>query len=114
IRAAAWLAISVSYMAVVLFVMAARLDLSFKLSEPLFVIEQGAALATGIAAAAAAFATVIPGHDRKWIMLPVLPLAIWLGSLGPGCIQELNQFGLRALPLQHNLWCFPFIVLLST
>src|SRR5438093_1131416 len=111
VRAAIWLAISVSYLAVIVVAIPARHDLSSKLSEPLFVIEQTAALATGIAAAIAAFATVIPAHNRKWILLPLLPLAIWLGSLGPGCLQELNHFGWQALPLDHSLWCVPIIVL---
>ncbi len=113
IRAAIWLALSIAYIAVVLLLTPAGDDLSSKLSEPLFIAEQVAALATGIAAAMAAFVTVIPGHSRRWIMLPLLPLSIWLGSLGPGCIQELNRSGLRALPLHHNVSCFPFIVLLG-
>jgi len=112
-RAAIWLALTISYIALVLLVMPARHDLSSTLSEPSFIIEQIAALATGIAAAVAAFATVVPGQNRKWALLPLFPFAIWLGSLGPGCMQELRRFGLEALPLQHSLWCFPFIVMLG-
>jgi len=93
--------------------MPARHDLSSNLSDPTFVIEQIAALATGAAAAVAAFASVVPGRNRKWVLLPVLPFAIWLGSLGPACMQELRRFGLEALPLRHSLWCFPAIVLLG-
>ena len=112
-RAGVWLALSVFYIALVLLIMPARRDLSSKFYEHLFVIELLAALATGIAAAVAAFATVVPGYSRRWVMLPLLPLMIWLGSLGPGCIQELNRFGIRSLPLSHNPWCFPFIALLG-
>src|SRR5438034_2932389 len=112
VRATVWLGLSVCYLAVVL-LLTPRHDLSPKLSEPLFIIEQLAALVTGVAAAVAAFATVIPGHDRRWVMLPLLPLAAWWASLGPSCIQELNHFGLRALPIKHDLRCFPFIVLLG-
>jgi hypothetical protein len=112
-RAAGWLALSVSYIGVVFLVMSSRHDLSSKLDEPLFIIEQLAALATGISAAVAAFATVIPGYRRRWIILPLLSLLVWLGSLGPGCVEELNRFGILGLPLHHNLWCFPFIALLG-
>jgi hypothetical protein len=112
-RAAIWLAVSIAYVALVLVVMPARHDLSSKLSEPLFVAEQIAGLATAVAAAVAAFATVIPGRNRKWVLLPLLPFTIWLGSLGPACVQEVRRFGLQALPLQHSLWCFPFIVMLG-
>ena len=112
-RAAIWLAISTCYIAVVALVMPAHGDLSLKFSESSYVIEQIATLATGIAAATAAFATTIPGHSRGWTLLPLFPFAVWLGSLGPGCAQEMKRFGLHALPLQHSLWCFPFIVLLG-
>jgi len=70
-------------------------------------------LATGIAAALAAFATVVPGHNRKLIVLPLLPLALWLGSLGQGCIQDLTQFGARNLSLQPDWYCLPAIVVVG-
>jgi hypothetical protein len=100
------------YVAAVVFVMPLG-DLSVKLLDPLFITEALAALATGVAAAVAAFVTVVPGSSRRWIVLPLLPLAIWLGSLGPGCIRELKQFGLYGISLDHSLLCFPSIVLLG-
>src|SRR5437867_12239494 len=109
-RAAAWLVFSVAYIVLVLLIMPLQHDISPKLHDKLFVIEQIATLATGLAAAIAAFASIIPGYGRRWIMLPLLPLMIWLATLGPGCVRELNQSGFEHLPVQHNLWCFPFIV----
>src|SRR5262249_9350515 len=47
----------------------------------------------------------------SWVALPVGSLVIWLASLGPGCVEQLNQFGIQGLPLRHNPWCVPFIVL---
>lgn len=113
IRAAIWLTISVFYIGVVLFVMRSGRNLPVRLSEPVFLLEQCAALATGIAAAVAAFTTVVPGRNRKWIMLPMLSLAVWLGSLGPACVAQLEHFGPQGLALNHDLWCFPSIVLLG-
>jgi hypothetical protein len=77
------------------------------------VIEQLAALATGITAATAAFATVIPGYDRKFLFFPVLPLAIWLGSLGDGCVEDWIHLGSDGLSLQPDWFCFPAIVLVG-
>jgi hypothetical protein len=113
VRAAIWLALSLGYVAAIMFALSPRADLSLELSDPPFIIEEFAALATGVAAAVAAFATVVPGSSRRWVILPLLPLAIWLGSLGPGCIRELKQFGLYGIPLEHNLLCFPSIILLG-
>jgi hypothetical protein len=84
-----------------------------KASEWRYVIEQLAALATGITAATAAFATVVPAYDRKVLFLPALPLAIWLATLGDGCVEDWIQFGPDGLSLQLDLFCFPAIVLVG-
>jgi hypothetical protein len=113
IRTAVWLALSVLYIAIVFLVMTPRHDLFDALSEPRFVIEQVSALLTGIAAAAASFATVVPGYSRRLLLLPLLPLAGWLGSLGQGCLQDLVRRGPQGLSLQHDPACFLFIVFLG-
>ena len=111
VRAILWLVISVACVLVFVLFMPVRHDLSSNLHDRLFIIEQAAAFATGVTAAIAAFASVIPGYGRKWILLPVLPFGLWLASLGPGCVGELNRFGIQHLPLRHDPWCVPFIVL---
>ena len=113
IRTAAWLLVAIPYVALVVFVVSPRADLISKASEWRYVIEQFAALATGITAATAAFATVIPGYDRKFLFFPVLPLAIWLGSLGDGCVKDWIHFGPDGLSLQPDWFCFPAIVLVG-
>jgi hypothetical protein len=92
--------------------MPARPELVGKLRDPMFITEQLAALATGIAAAIAAFATIVPGFSGRWAMLPLLPLTVWLASLGPGCLREFSQFGV-GIPLEHSLLCLPTIVFLG-
>lgn len=51
-------------------------------------IEQGATLLTGLAAAVAAFATLIPGYSRRVILLPLVPLSVWIGAVAAGAVQE--------------------------
>jgi hypothetical protein len=113
VRTAAWLAVAATYVALVVFAVSPRSDFLVKLGDPHYFIEQLAALATGITAAFAAFASTIPGHDRRLLILPVLPLAVWLGSLGQGCIQAWIQFGAQGLALQPDWFCFPAIVLVG-
>jgi hypothetical protein len=113
VRTAAWLLVAIPYVALVVFVVSPRADLISKASEWRYEIEQLAALATGITAATAAFATVIPGYDRKLFVLPALPLAIWLGSLGEGCVQDWIHFGPDGLSLRPDWFCFPAIVLVG-
>jgi hypothetical protein len=113
IRMATWLLVAIPYVTLVVFVVSPRGDLTSKASEWRYVVEQVAALATGMTAATAAFATVIPGYDRKFLFLPVLPVAIWLGSLGQGCVQDWIHFGPDGLSLRPDWFCFPAIVLVG-
>jgi hypothetical protein len=113
IRTAAWLLVAIPYVALVVFVVSPRADLVSKASDWRYVIEQFAALATGITAATAAFVTVIPGYDRKFLFFPALPLAIWLGSLGDGCVEDWMHFGPDGLSLRPDWFCFPAIVLVG-
>jgi hypothetical protein len=113
IRTAAWLLVVIPYVALVVFVVSPRADLISKASEWRYVIEQLAALATGMTAATAAFASVVPGYDRKFLFLPVLPLAVWLGSLGEGCVEDWMHFGPDGLWLRPDWFCFPAIVLVG-
>jgi hypothetical protein len=113
IRTMAWLALAIPCVALVVVAMSPRTDLIAKISDPRFVIEQFATLATGIAAALAAFATTIPAYDRRIVFLPALPVAIWLGMLGEGCVQDWLQYGAGGLSLQPDWLCLPAIALVG-
>ena len=110
IRAAGWLTISGIYMAIVVSLMKGH-GLPPKWDDPRFIFEQASALAVGVGAAVAAFATIVPGHNRSRLAILFIPLAGWLGTIGEGCINRLTQLGPQALLLEHDLACFPFIAL---
>jgi hypothetical protein len=113
IRTGIWLAVAAPYVTLVILLMSPRPDLVGKLGDPRFLIEQAAALLTGITAATAALATTIPGFDRRIALLPALPLAVWLGSLGQGCLSDWINLGSGRLSLQPDWMCFPGIVLVG-
>ena len=96
-----------------MFVVSPRGDLIAKASEWRYLVEQLAALATGVTAAIAAFATAVPGYDRKFVFLPAFPVAIWLGSLGQGCVEDWVHYGPDGLSLRPDWLCFPAIVLVG-
>jgi hypothetical protein len=114
IRAAVWLVISLSYITAILILMPAGHNILAQLPNPSFAIEQGATLCTGVAAAIAAFITIIPGRAARWAALPLLPLTIWLGSLAPACMREFSHIGLQAFWMPHSLWCVPAMVVFGT
>src|SRR5438105_14415515 len=74
IRVAAWFALAIPYVGLVVLVMSPRSELTVKFSDVGYLIEQGAALLTGLTAGLAAFATTVPGFDRTVLLLPAFPI----------------------------------------
>ena len=112
-RTAIWLGLAMPYVALVTVMMTLRADLAAKLTDPSYLVEQIAALSTGIAAGFAAFASTIPGFDRRFLVLPALPFGIWLGSLSLGCFQAWLRFGPGGLSIHLDWMCLPAIVLVG-
>jgi len=113
LRALAWLAISVPCLMAVIVLFSPRADLGAKLIEARFLIEQSAALATAFTAAIAAFASTIPGYDKKYLILPVVPLAAWLATLGIGCFVDLSHSGFHLTVFHADWFCLPGIVMVG-
>src|SRR5262249_59920800 len=87
-RAALWLVLSLPYVAAIVWSKAAMLDTSAALADVRFLIELAATFATAVTAAAAAFYSVVPGFDRRVMLLPVIALTLWLPSVGRGCLGD--------------------------
>jgi len=80
LRAAIWFAVSAAYVAVLVAVMSPNGNRLASIHLSRFWLEQAAALGTGLAAAAAALLSVIPGRSRGWGIVPAIPLALWLAA----------------------------------
>jgi hypothetical protein len=93
--------------------MSPRGDILEKLANGRILIEQSAALATGITAAIAAFASTIPGYNRKYLLLPVLPFAAWLGTLGVGCLLDFSHHGIHGTAFHADWFCIPGILIVG-
>lgn len=94
-------------------VMSPRKDLAAVLGHPSFIIEQLAALATGVTAGFAAFASVVPGYNRRVLLWPLVPVAIWLASVGGGCAAAWIQRGAAGLTLRPDWACLPAIAVIG-
>jgi hypothetical protein len=104
-RTALWLAASLLYVSVVV---SAYLwaDSSLRPSiEPRLVLELAAILATAVTAAIAAFSSVVPGRDRRFHLLPLIPLSLWLATLGHGCLHDWREFGVAGLQVRADWGC---------
>src|SRR5207247_6738864 len=81
-----WLALSVPFLIAVIWLLVPNdIDPAATLVDRRFLLEEVVLLATALTAALAAFASVVPGYDRRRLLLPLLPLGLWFASLGAGC-----------------------------
>jgi hypothetical protein len=110
-RAAAWLAIAVPAALLVVVMMTGRDDWVSRLLIPRVISEEIFALATGILAAIAAFASVVPGYDRKVLFLPLVPLALWLGGLGQSSVRDWLQLTSQGFSMESEWVCLPATIM---
>ena len=112
-RVALWLLLAVPPLLVIVAVHGLVLEPATLMANRLILAEQAAALATAIAAAAAAFASTIPGLDRRWQWLPAVPLAAWLLLIGKGCFDDWVRLGPAGLVIEPDFSCFAPMMLMA-
>ena len=110
-RLARWLAVALPAVLMMVAIMTPRPDLAARLADGRYLLEQGAALATALMAAFAAFSAGVPGRPGWPLWLPLAPLALWLGSLGQGCVTGWLRLGPDGLALRPDWMCLPAIAL---
>lgn len=108
-RALMWLIIAIPFVALFSLSMGLREDLAQKFTEARYLVEQSAALATAIVAAFAAFWAVVPSAPRWILFAPLIPLSVWLGSLGLGSIQDWVTAGPAGVSFSPDWFCLPGI-----
>ncbi|NYS23887.1 DUF1109 family protein [Rhodobacteraceae bacterium 2376] len=113
-RAMTWAVIALAFGAAMVWAIGPRPDLAERVSDARFLLEQGAALATGVAAAIAALALTIPGAPMLLRLLPVIPAAVWVGTLSLGCLRDWAQMGAAGVRITPDPACFVYIALIGS
>ncbi len=106
-RAVLWLGIALPYVAAVVWGKLMMIDAAQIGADARFMVEQAATLATALTAAIAAFCSIIPGFDRRVLLVPLAPLGLWLASVGQGCVQDWLRFGADGLTIRPDWDCLP-------
>jgi hypothetical protein len=106
-RAVLWLGIALPYVAAVVWGKLMMIDAAQIGADARFMVEQAATLATALTAAIAAFCSVIPGFDRRVLLVPLAPLGLWLASVGQGCVQDWLRLGADGLTIRPDWDCLP-------
>lgn len=114
VRVVCWLLLAALMLALVALVHGVRPDLALKLRQPVFVTSVAAAIVTGVLAAAAAFIASVPGRSRGWLWLPVPSLAVWMGTIGYGCLTNWVEVGPEGIAPGETARCFATLVVVST
>ena len=113
VRGALWLALAAFILALLAIGHGVRADLAERLQQPVFAVSIAAALATGVLAAMAAFMVSLPDRSQWWLALPAPALAVWVGTIGYGCLTDWVVIGPDGVRFGETLRCFATLVLTS-
>jgi hypothetical protein len=112
-RVALWLALGLPPLLAIVFVHGFAVDLPALIGDGRLIVELVATLLTAAAAAAAAFSSTIPGAGRRWLWLPVVPLAVWLLAVGKGCLDDWLSSSTEGLVFRPDFECFGPMLLMA-
>jgi hypothetical protein len=113
VRAGLWLALAAVILALLAVGHGVRVALVERLHQPVFAVSIAAALATAILAAVAAFMVSLPDRSQWWLLLPAPALAVWVGTIGYGCLTDWVSIGPDGVHMGETLRCFATLVLTS-
>jgi hypothetical protein len=113
VRAGLWTALAVCVLVLIAIGHGLRSDITAQLQQPVFILGMAAALATSLSAALASFEISLPDRSRWWMLLPVPALAIWVATLGYGCLTDWVNIGPDGLQMGEAVRCFATLLLTS-
>ena len=113
VRAGLWLAFAAAVVVLLTTLHGVRPDLAERLQEPMFCTGMVAAVVTGILAAVASFMLSLPDRSRLWILLPAPALAVWVSSVGYGCLTDWVSINPDGLHFGQAIKCFATVLLTS-
>jgi hypothetical protein len=104
-RAFVWLACGAAYIAVVVLSEWMRRGALGTSDNPVYLVQQAGLIATAIAAALAAFVSVIPGADRRLLAAPLVPGAVVAAALLWGCTEDVRNLGTLGIGRETDWPC---------
>ena len=112
-RAACWLLLAAVVLTLLAINQGIRPDLAQRLREATFAAGLAASLLTGVLAAIAAFLVSLPDRSRRWLLLPMPALVLWLSNIGYQCLVQWIDIGPDGVSLGEAARCFATLVLTS-
>src|SRR5262245_3565263 len=113
VRAALWLLLAALVLVLIVIGHGLRPDIADRLQQPVFVLSMIAALTTGILAAIASFQISLADRSRWWLLFPAPALAVWLSTIGYGCLSYWVSVGPNDNRIGETVRCFATLLLTS-
>ncbi len=113
LRAVLWLSLAAAVLALLCVAHGVRPDISVRLQQPVFVVSMIGALATAVLAALASFKLSLPDGSRWWLLLPSPALAVWVSTIGYGCLTDWVSMSPDGVRMGEAARCFATLLLTS-
>ena len=113
VRAGLWLLFVALVLGLIGTVHGLRPDIFECVRQPRFILGTLSALATGVLAAVASFRISLPDGSRLWLILPSPALAVWVSTIGYGCLTDWVSVGPDGVRLSEAVRCFATLLLTS-
>jgi hypothetical protein len=113
LRTCIWLALAAFILALLCVAHGVRPDLPMRLRQPIFVFSMVGALATAVLAAFASFKLNLPDSPRWWVLLPLPGFAMWVSTIGYGCLTDWISMNPNGIQLGEAARCFATLVMTS-
>ena len=112
-RAGVWLLAAAAIIVLLGLEHGVRPDLAAQLRKGSFTLGCAASLATGVLAAFGCLMASLPDRPRAWLLLPLPSLAVWLSTIGYGCLTDGVNFKDGTMRVGEAARCFATLVLVS-
>jgi hypothetical protein len=113
IRAGLWLAFAAIVLGLIAIAHGVRPDFPDRVRQPLFVLGMLGALATSILAATASFRLSLPDSSALWAVLPLPALALWIATIGYGCLTDWVSMDPDGVHMGEAVRCFATLLMTS-
>jgi hypothetical protein len=112
-RAGAWLLLAALVLVLLGIEHGLRPDITEQLRRPSFALGVAASLLTGILAAVGCLTASVPDRPRRWLLLPVPSLLVWVSTIGYGCLSDWVSMDSDRMRMGEALRCFATLVVVS-
>jgi len=113
VRTGGWLALAAGILLLLVVEHGLRPDLAEQLRKPSFLAGCMASAATGVLAAVGCLLGSLPDRSRRWLLLPLPTLLVWVSTIGYGCLTDWVSMDAGALRMGEAVRCFATVLAVS-